>query len=528
MSTEPPLWLTERVQTKGDARRLLDEYRAFRCSESFLEFMTAAWSTIEPTRALLPSVALVAICMALQAVAEGRIKRLAIACPPGVSKSLAGAVGFPAWLLLRTNGTARIMVGSYSWSFAERDSRRCRDLIGSDWYRSLVADAWTIRDDADTRSDYSTTTGGRRLIASVGGKALGERATFQIVDDALSGADVHSRAAKDEASRWLSEVLPSRLEDPLNDPRVVIGQRLDIDDPIATCLAQNWTLLNLPAVMAEDDVPCVLLDDRGLEVWRDTRSIGQPLISLLGHEALARLKLELGSTPFAAQYGQRPADDGAAVIKRAWWRFHRAPHVSDRSPRPAGCDETTPSVATPETFDRVVITADLTFGSMTGDYAVAQAWGAKGGARYLLEQWRERAGFEASRSAIARLAARYPGAKIVIEKAANGAAVIETLSAAVPGVVAVKPIGNKQQRLSAAAPAVESGSCYLPLGAAWLGEFVEELAGATKHDDSMDAAAYAIRALAHGIARPAMPPVLFDPAADLDSDERFDPSGYDT
>lgn len=501
MSTDPPAaWVTERIQSKDDARRLLDEYRAHRYRESFLEFMTAAWSTIEPTRALLPSIALIAICAALQAVAEGRIKRLAIACPPGVSKSLAGAVGFPAWLLLRTLGTARIMVGSYSWSFAERDSRRCRDLIGSDWYQTLVAGTWSVRDDADTRSDYSTTSGGRRLIASVGGKALGERATFQIVDDALSGADVHSRAAKDEASRWLTEVLPSRLEDPNNDPCVIIGQRLCIDDPIATALALGRKLLNLPAMLVEGDVPCVLLDDHGVEVWRDTRKIGEPLVALLGPEALARLKLELGSTPFAAQYGQRPADDGAAVIKRAWWRFHRAPHVEDRAPRPAGCDETTFSVETPESFDRVVITADLTFGSTTGDFAVAQAWGAKGGARYLLEQWRERAGFEASRAAIAKMAARYPGAKIVIEKAANGAAVIETLSAVVPGVVAVKPIGNKEQRLSAAAPAVESGSCYLPLGAAWLGEFVEELAGATKHDDSMDSAAYAIRELAYGAA----------------------------
>src|SRR5262245_34448734 len=69
---------------------------------SFPAFPSAAWPTIEPTRALLPSVAIEGVCAALQAVAEGRIKRLAIATCPGTSKSLAGTVAFPAWLLLRS------------------------------------------------------------------------------------------------------------------------------------------------------------------------------------------------------------------------------------------------------------------------------------------------------------------------------------------------------------------------------------------------------------------------------------------
>src|SRR5688572_10759363 len=100
------------------------------------------------------------------------------------------------------------------------------------------------------------------------------------------------------------------------------------------------------------------------------------------------------------------------MFKRSWWRFYRAAHAPEGARRPTGCDEG-PSVAIPDRIDRVVIAADLTFGSMRGDYAVAQAWGAVGGARYLLEQWRRRAGFEEQLAALRAMAARHPGAAVV-------------------------------------------------------------------------------------------------------------------
>lgn len=449
------------------------------CVDSFQDFVRAAWSTIEPTRALLPSVALNALCAALQAVAEGRIRRLAIACPPGVSKSLIGAVAFPAWLLLRTGGRARIMCGSYSWTFAERDSRRCRDLIASPWFRDLVAGAWNVRDDADTRADYSTTTGGRRLVVSTGGKTLGERATVQIIDDALSGADVHSPAAKAEAIRWLNEVLPSRLEDAERDPRVIIGQRLTSDDPIANAVAQGWTLLALPAVLGDDEAPCEVYDDAGALVWRDPRKPGEPLVSLLGVDALARLRVELGSAAYAAQYLGRPQDDSAAMFKRAWLTRRWS--------------------TLPDRFDRVVVALDATFkeGSAS-DFAVIAVWGAIGADRYLVEQWRRQAGFADTLAALRDVAARYPFAKVVIEQAANGHAILEQLRREVPGIVGVKPLGSKLARMASVQAIVESGAIVLPEHAAWVGDWVDEVSSvpSAKHDDQADAMAHALRELA--------------------------------
>jgi predicted phage terminase large subunit-like protein len=468
---------------------------------SFRDFVRMAWPIIEPTRPFMPSIAVDAVSAALQAVAERRIRRLAIALPPGCGKSLVGAVAWPAWLLLRTDGAARVMAGSYSSGFAERDSTRCRELIGSPWYRALVGGTWNIQHGRDRVDEYWTSAGGKRVIASPGGRTMGERVTYQVIDDALSGADIFSKSAKAVASRWVCEQMPSRMEDLEEDPRTIIGQRLCVDDPIASVLERGFSLLQLPAVLVEGDVPCVLLDDHGAEVWRDPRAQGEPLLSLLSPEALDMQRIELGSVAFAAQYMQKPRDDSSATIRRAWWRFHRPPHVSGEALRPGGCDLEAPAVNTPDAFDRVTIAADLTFGSLTGDFCSIQAWGAVKGGRYLLDRFHRRCGFEEQLVAIREMAAKFPGCKIVVEKAANGAAIIEQLRKVLPGVVAVKPIGSKAARLAAVAPTVESGACHLPLGAPWLEDFVEEMAGGSKHDDDQDAAAYALHDLARQVVR---------------------------
>ncbi len=456
------------------------------CTESFRDFVTHAWPIVDPTRALLPSVALDAVCAALQAVADRRIKRLAISQPPGTSKSIGSAVMYPAWLLLRYGGTRRIMVGSYSWAFAERDSRRCRDLIASEWYQALAAQDWRVRTDADRIDDYWTTTGGRRFIVSVGGKALGERCTDQIMDEVLSGADVHSASAKAEAARWVNEVLSTRLEDPRNDSRVIVGQRLAVDDPIADAIRQGWKYMFLPAVLNEGDERCVLLDDHGDLVWQDERDYGQPLFELQDAGALASLKSEVGSSAFTAMYLQRPQDDSVSLFKRECFtrRWTALPR-----------------------FDREVITLDASFkeGS-SSDYAVIQSWGALGNDRYLVEQWRRQAGFTDTLAGLKEIAERHPLARIVVEEAANGHAVIDSIRknlekwnwrgklVAQPPRITGSGAKGKTGRMASVQGIVERGCIVLPEHAPWLPAWLDEVCSvpAAKNDDQADAMTYAL------------------------------------
>lgn len=488
-------------------------------ARSYRHYLDAFWHRIEPTRAQIPSVAVEGICAALQAVADGRILRLVIECPPGVGKSKLGPVGFPSWKLLRTLGKARVMAGSYTQTFAERDSMFCRDVINCPEYQELVAilaaeqatseareaAQWELRADADVKGDYHTTAGGRRLVVSPTGKTTGERCTTQMVDDVLNAMDATSPAKKKHAKTWVNDALPSRLEDQRSDPRIIIGQPLAVDDPLASVIAKGWKHLRLPVVRRADEPPCVLLDDQGREVWRDTREVGEPLLALLDATGIANLKGDISPSAYRTQYELRRGDDSEATFKRTYWNWYYPTTKLADAPRPPHTDLTRKAVPGPAYFGRIVITADFKFVADVGDYASVQAWGENGPDMYLLKARRGKVGYETSVEWIEAFDELFPGATKGIEKAANGFAVLEVLKKKLRNIKGLKPWGKKTHRHAAAVPTAKDGHCYLPLGEVFeeveedgtvtmvdATEFVEELAGATDHDDQMDAASYAI------------------------------------
>ncbi len=421
---------------------------------------------------LVENGAITAVVDALQRVANGQITRLLIALPPGTGKSTVLAL-YSAWRLVR-NPSWRSIHGSHSFPLAATESRRVRRLVEGDSLRAMFPSV-ALRPDESTVAHWATTEDGRYIAVGTDGGLTGRRANEAVLDDPLNAIDRFSRAARDSLWAWFQESLSTRLDGD-RAPIIVVQQRLDREDLIGRLIEQGgWTLLELPAE-------------------REDGSLLAP--SVLPREKLDTLRTQIGSATYACQYLQRPSDDASAAIKRTWWRFHLPLHVADFTPRPNGCDVTVPATSTPDRFDHVVITADLTFGSTRGDYACAQAWGSVGAARYLLALWRKRAGLLESVQAIRSLADRYPRAKIVIEKAANGAGAIEELAAAgIPRVVAVTPLGSKAERIGIVSATIEAGNALLPLGAPWLADFIEELAGATKHDDQQDCAAYALHDL---------------------------------
>lgn len=419
---------------------------------------------------LVPNRATDSIIAALQEVADGTVIRLLVAVPPGTGKTTLLAL-FAAWRLARDPGW-RSIHAAHAFDLAATESRRVRRLVESPEYRALFP--VVLRTDESTVAHWATTADGRYFAVGTDGALTGRRAHEAVLDDPLNATDRFSKAARDALWAWFTEALSTRLDGD-RAPIVVVQQRLDRDDLIGRLIdAGGWTLVELPAESEDGELLAP---------------------NVLSRAKLDTLKLQVGAATYATQFLMRPSDDATAVIKRSWWRFYRPTHAPASALRPLGCGDS-PAVELPESFDRIVIAADLTFGSTTGDYAAVVVWGARGGGRYLLELWRRRVGFEESLVAIAEIAARYPTAKVIVERAANGFAVIETLRKSIPGVVALRPQGSKMQRLAAISPTVESGACHLPLGAAWLSDYVEELAGATRHDDAQDATAYAVSDLA--------------------------------
>ena len=90
-----------------------------------------------------------------------------------------------------------------------------------------------------------------------------------------------------------------------------------------------------------------------------------------------------------------------------------------------------------------------------------------------------------------------------MEEAANGPAVIAALRSEVPGIVAVRPRGSKEARLHAVSPDIEAGNVYLPSGAPWVHDYIEELVAfpSGANDDQVDATNQALERLTRQLTR---------------------------
>lgn len=473
------------------------QLRAELCRRSFVEFVRYFWPHVTG-RELQENHAIRAVCCALQAVAEGRIVRLIIAMPPGVGKSTLLAL-YAAWRLARDPGH-RAIHAAHSSALATTESRRVRRLVEGDAYLALYP-AVRLRVDEAAIDAWATDAGGIYLAVGTGVGLTGRRAVEAVLDDPLAATDRFSKAARDGLWAWFGESLETRLDGDLA-PIIVVSQRLDPDDLAGRILASpdaaSWTVLELAAEF-DSARRCSIPG-----IWTDPRTEEGELLAPgpLSREKLAGLKLSIGSAAFATQYQQNPIDDSSSDCPRSWWRFHYTDRALANAPRPAGCDTEMPAVPLPEYFDAIVISVDLTFGAKKGDFAVATVWASSGGARFLLDMWRARAGFEEALQALEMLAAKYPTARLAIEAAANGHATLEVLRRTLPNVTKLKPLGSKAQRLAAALPSIESGACHLPLGASWLEHFVAEMAGVGPHDDIQDATAYGLVALVTARALP--------------------------
>jgi len=155
----------------------------------------------------------------------------------------------------------------------------------------------------------------------------------------------------------------------------------------------------------------------------------------------------------------------------------------------------------PPSFQEVTQSWDLSFKDGEGsDYVVGLVAGRRGAHVYVLDRYKSKASFVDTCRAIRQMVARYPQTRaVLIEDAANGPAVVNTLHQQVSGIVAVKPEGGKYARAAAVQPQIEAGQVFLPRSRladgrrrpeyAWVDDFVETCAIFPKgdHDDDVDA-----------------------------------------
>lgn len=283
---------------------------------SLYEFAREAWEVLEPGTPFVDGEHLRAICSHLEAVTDGRIKRLLINMPPRHMKSTIVSVIWPVWTWLK-KPSHRFLCSSYALSLAIRDNAAARRLIESPWFQSKYGSIFSFAKDQNEKKKFQNNQGGYRQAVSVGSGATGEGADTLIVDD-LHGIQEKTRDAKRQSAiDWFRNTWYSRLNDKITGAMVVVGQRIHLEDVSGFILSgetgDEWLHLNL-ATEYDPDSRC-MTDAPGFH-WEDWRVDDGQLLwpERFPQDVIDRAKKTHGALDYEAIYNQRPVTPGGHVF----------------------------------------------------------------------------------------------------------------------------------------------------------------------------------------------------------------------
>lgn len=457
----------------------IDEIATEKARRHLREFVKQAWHVVEPSTPYVHNWHIDALCDHLEATLDGRIRNLLITMPPRAMKSLTVSVFFPAWAWIN-HPELRFLYASYASQLATEHSQLTRMVIESDWYQARWGDRVQLMDDDNLKTRFSNTALGKRIATSVGASVTGFGGDYVIVDDPHNVQQVESESIRAAAVRWWNKAMSTRLNNPRTGVRIVVMQRVHETDVAGSVLGQGtYTHLNLPMEYEPTDYV-------GPNGWTDPRTEPDELLwpDRYPPAAIERLKTELGSYDYAAQFQQRPAPAAGGILKAHWFGVYAAPQ-----PRYHGLIQTWDTAI--KLGDGHDYSAGLTLGIATDGYDV-------------LDVWRDRVDYLGLKQAVRDQAtlwtARYPGIpfSLLIEDKASGASLIQELAKTTR--LPILPVSDnrpdaKRLRAIECTPTLEAGRVRLPAVAAWREVFLAETTAFPNgaHDDMVDTLTFAVQ-----------------------------------
>lgn len=286
------------------------------CARSLPNFVERAWHVLEPNQKYVHGWHVDAICEHLQAVADGQINRLLINVPPGSSKSLLTSVFLNAWEWgPKDKPSLRYLTTSYNDKPVKRDTRKCRDLILSEWYQALWPEVQLTR--TGETSFANSKTGSRE--GSPFGSLTSLRGDRLIIDDPHSTETAESDAERLSTTRKFREGAQNRLNDQEASAIVVIMQRLHAKDVsgVIKDVGMDYVTLCLPMEFERENRCVTVLG------FKDPRTKEGELLDpvRVPKPEIDKLKIAMGSYAWAGQYQQRPVPRGGGMFKREWFEI---------------------------------------------------------------------------------------------------------------------------------------------------------------------------------------------------------------
>ena len=391
---------------------------------------------------------------------------LVIETPPQHGKSMAVTESLPSWWLGR-HPEHRVLLAAYNDELAERFLRRNREKL-----RQFGPTLFGVSIGSVNRASALELANGRGGVLSRGvrGGITGNPGELVLIDDPVkSREEADSPVWRDKVwDEWQNSV-KSRLA--AGAKVIVIMTPWHEDDLAGRILRaeQHVTLLRLP-VAAEEGDPM-------------GRPVGAPLCPELGKDArwLRDFRASYlrdprgGARAWTALYQCSPRAEEGNLVLRSWWRYYD----------PAGITA----------FHVQIVSVDAAFkGADTSDFVAITVWGKRGSDYYLCDCVNRRMGFGETLRAIRTVCARWPqAAPVLIEDKANGPAILEVLRREL-FCLPVDPRGGKIARVNAVSPAIETGHVFLPRGAPWLEEYLDQWTAFPNaaHDDMVDSSTQAL------------------------------------
>jgi len=400
-----------------------------------------------------------------QRVADGDLPRLMVELPPRHWKSTIFSRFLPGYCLRR---------------FPDRSGGICcqtQDLaVGfSEAARDYFAASGGILSPSRAGKEEWASADGIGSIWTAGiGKGTGKPGHWLFIDDPIKGREeAESAAFRRQVHNWWDSVLSAR-EEPGNGV-VVVHTRWHEADLIGYLLSKN---LELEKEGLEED--CERWHVVSLPIEAVAKNNIKPLPATVTREADDRqpgealdperfdvrwIKRKRANTPerdWESIYQQRPSAGKGTVFFLDRMRFYGKPAWPGLPDDPQ----------LPDRFIRTILSVDCTFDDTAGSDMVAMTlWGQNQQGAWLLDLVNERLDFPATVAMIRSMHTRHCFGELLIEKKANGAAVIKTLTQGAHGyqVVAagVGDMGGKESRANAASVEFNNGRVFLPRNAPW-------------------------------------------------------------
>jgi predicted phage terminase large subunit-like protein len=382
------------------------------------------------------------LCSKLDDLLSRKIKRLMVFLPPQRGKSELVSRRFPAFALGR-DPRAQIAACSYSADLAEKFNREVQRIVDSRQYaqifpqtklnaKNIVCDnkgAWL----RNSTIFEIVGAGGSYRSVGVGGPLTGNKVDVGLIDDPIKDRmEAQSETYRNRIWEWYLDVFCTRLHN--DSVQLICMTRWHEDDLAGRLLAkepEKWDVVSLPE-LRED------LNNIG-----DPRQIGEPLWPER-HSLQSTLDIkDKSERTFTSMYQQRPAPAEGNIIKLNYIRYYnQLPPIN-----------------------KIVQSWDAAFeGKETSDYVACTVWGISWPNSYLIYMKRGKWDFVQTINEIRNMSALFPDtSEKLIERKANGSAILSTLQKEIPGLIPFDPgSDSKEGRADAASYVFEAGNIYFP------------------------------------------------------------------